>query len=455
MSLKKIVKPLASLKLAVFVLLAIATLVAWGTIIEAKYNDAKTAQELVYHSWLSYSIFALLAINLIAVIIDRYPWKKHHISFITAHVGILTLLVGSLVTRYYGVDGSLSFEIGSKQNKISVPETDLVVYASMDGADYRPVFEQQIHFLSHPPTQKEPFVVPLPAGDLKIVDFYPYAISETKVVPNPGGGPAVRFQISNERVMQSEWIFADKKDAGRVNLGPATVILTEKDDFLYTDGNVLHLFPKNKDTLSYKVYSDRKKGVLKSGEVKAGGKFDLGWMNLQLRLLKYLPEGRQEFSFREMERASELTTSAIKFVYNDKEHWIGLNSLVRFFGESAMYVLTYGNRMLPLNFDLQLKDFKVGRYQGTMRASSYESLVYIPGEDREVLVSMNEPLHYKGYTFYQASFQEDDMGRPIASILSVNYDPGRWIKYIGSILIVFGSAHLFYRRWKQGRKRHV
>ena len=70
---------------------------------------------------------------------------------------------------------------------------------------------------------------------------------------------------------------------------------------------------------------------------------------------------------------------------------------------------------------------------------------------KDVLISMNEPLDYQGYTFYQSSFQEDEMGKPIASVLSVNYDPGRWIKYIGSLLIVFGAIHLFYRRWKKAK----
>jgi len=57
---------------------------------------------------------------------------------------------------------------------------------------------------------------------------------------------------------------------------------------------------------------------------------------------------------------------------------------------------------------------------------------------------MNEPLKHNGYTFYQSSFQENKMGEPIASVLSVNYDPGRWIKYFGSLCIVLGSIMLFY-----------
>ena len=76
---------------------------------------------------------------------------------------------------------------------------------------------------------------------------------------------------------------------------------------------------------------------------------------------------------------------------------------------------------------------------------SYESDVSVEGLGK-VNISMNEPMKHAGYTFYQSSFQEDDMGRPTASILSVNKDPGRWIKYFGSALIVLGIVMLFYFR---------
>jgi cytochrome c biogenesis protein ResB len=71
-------------------------------------------------------------------------------------------------------------------------------------------------------------------------------------------------------------------------------------------------------------------------------------------------------------------------------------------------------------------------------------LVQIPG-GHDVVISMNEPLKYNGYTFYQSSFERDERtGKPAISILSVNYDPGRWIKYLGSMLMVLGSIILFY-----------
>ncbi len=452
MTFRKIIRVLASLKFAVVIILAIATLVAWGTIVEAQYMDAKMAQETVYHGWLSYSIFAMFAINLTAVIFDRFPWKKHHIGFISAHIGILILLAGSMVTRYWGIDGSMTIDVGGKNNLVTVPETDLVLYTSFGMDSFQKFHEQRVNFFSKPPTAEKPLKIPLASGDIVFDEFYHYALVDSKIVPSeektdPAG---VRLQINNDKVNQTQWLLGKKNQSSELALGPATIILTSL-PYFYSSGNVLLLRPIDNERIHYEVYSDRLRRKIKEGEVQAGGQFDLGWMNLQFRLLKYLPQAKQDIKYIKREQSSPEAVSAVRFTYNGKPQWLGLNSMVRLFGDSEMYVLTYGNRQLPLTFEMQLKDFQVGRYQGTMRAASYQSLVYLSDEQREVMISMNEPLHHKGFTFYQASFQEDPMGRPTATVLSVNYDPGRWIKYLGSLLIVFGAVHLFYRRWKKSR----
>ena len=107
------------------------------------------------------------------------------------------------------------------------------------------------------------------------------------------------------------------------------------------------------------------------------------------------------------------------------------------------------NRTQNLNFNIQLEDFKISRYPSSSSAAAYESKVLVSGHQVEKLqhiISMNHPMQVNGWTVYQAGFEEDDSGRPVASVFAINKDPGRVLKYFGSFLIVLGSIVLFIRR---------
>lgn len=454
---RKIIKALASLRIAVVVILAMGVMSAWGTIVESMYNDAKRAQETVYHSWYSYGIFILLAINLIAVIADRYPWKRRHIGFISAHVGIITLIAGSLLTRYVGIDGSLAFDIREVKNRVLVAETDVAVYSGLPNGAMTKIYEEEVKFIKDPPSEKNPYVLPVGNDKIVIDDFRAYSIPQVKIEASEKEteGAALRFQIANERVSESEWLALEGREFVVKNMGPAQIVLAKKDKYKYVGGNVLLLeSTQDSEKLDYKIFTASKPKDIKQGRVKAGDALETGWMGLTFRILKYLHHAKEHWSFEPMERSTEEAIPAIRFKFNGTEYWAGLNSSIRLFSNDAYYLFVYANRQLKLDFGLRLDDFRVGRYQGTRRAASYESdvSVVLPGKlGPRTTISMNEPLKYDGFTFYQSSFKENEMGQPTTSVLSVNRDPGRPWKYLGSILIVFGIIHLFYFKGRKGR----
>jgi hypothetical protein len=99
-------------------------------------------------------------------------------------------------------------------------------------------------------------------------------------------------------------------------------------------------------------------------------------------------------------------------------------------------------------FSLHLVEFKHDRYPGTDIPKNFSSRVRLQnratGEDREVLIYMNNPLRYGGETFYQASFDRDDQG----SILQVVHNPGWLTPYFACVLVGIGLmvqflTHLF------------
>jgi ResB-like family len=177
-------------------------------------------------------------------------------------------------------------------------------------------------------------------------------------------------------------------------------------------------------------------------------------MDLAFKVIQIYPHAEEIWDFTPVSHPTPMTTSAIQLNLHNKEHWVQLNDVLRFYGKDAMYIFSFGKKRVDMGFDIFLKNFEIGRYQGTMRAASYASQVLLrSGEEHRI--SMNEPLKKNGLTIYQASFQENDRGEPIASVFSVNEDPGRWIKYFGSLLISVGVLWLFVNKRRQARMMYI
>lgn len=435
-------------------MVAIAGLTAWGTIVEAQY-DAYAAKKLVYGSWMMWLAMCLLVYNLTIVVIDRWPWKLRHYPFITVHAGLIILIMGSYVTYKHGLDGQMVVNINSKNNMVSVPETDLVLYATFDGDRYSKIIDREVDFFLHPPTADKPYILDLGEDRIEILAYEKYARLQNKIkaTQDAGAGASIRFQLMNAAVKQVEQITQAKKNRlATYNLGPAKIHLGEVPENREPQ-NEAYLNPIDDEKVQYTVFHKDSKKPYKTGRMKIGDVVETGWMGLELRLLDYLPRAIEDYEVVSSERPTPLTTAAVKIRHKEIEKWLALNDIVKLFSDSSAYLLSYQNRRMPLGFDMHLKNFEIQRYQGTMRAMEYASHIEATSADGlnvEATISMNEPLKYMGYTIYQASYQEDEVtGEPISSVFSINRDPGRWIKYLGSLVFSLGTIWLFYQRRKK------
>ncbi len=88
---------LASLRLAVAVMVTLALTCLAATIYESRHGTAAAQRDFYRTPWFAL-ILGLLGANIFCAMMKRYPWKKRHAGFVMAHVGILTLLAGSLVS---------------------------------------------------------------------------------------------------------------------------------------------------------------------------------------------------------------------------------------------------------------------------------------------------------------------------------------------------------------------
>lgn len=103
------------------------------------------------------------------------------------------------------------------------------------------------------------------------------------------------------------------------------------------------------------------------------------------------------------------------------------------------YELSLRPRRFYKDFSLTLLDFRHDKYMGTDIPKNFSSQVRLQnpktGEDREVLIYMNNPLRYQGMTFYQASFDRTDER---VTILQVVRNPAWATPYFACLIVGAG-----------------
>ena len=110
-------------------------------------------------------------------------------------------------------------------------------------------------------------------------------------------------------------------------------------------------------------------------------------------------------------------------------------------GKSWTILLRPTRHDLPMR--LSLRSFTHDLYPGTQIPKNFSSRVLLTdpshSESREVSISMNRPLRYRGVTVYQSGFLPGDSG----TILQVVRNPGFLAPYLGCLLAGIGMLWQF------------
>lgn len=215
----------ASIKLAVILLAVLIVGAIAGTIYESSF-DAKIARAYIYGApWFNVWL-VLLGANLAVSALSRWPWKKHHVAFLVTHLGIITLLTGSLIGRIWGTEGTITIFKGEPPtNRLLVDQHQLRV-RDTDGI----VKGYHAEFLNHPPRPDRPRDLgPLASGArLSIIDYSPALEGKLnpRTVPE-GGAPALHFTISTAMMGQrlESWLLADDTQHSSFSMGLANIEL--------------------------------------------------------------------------------------------------------------------------------------------------------------------------------------------------------------------------------------
>jgi len=113
----KLLETLASLKIAVVLLVLLLLGLAAGTIIESS-SGTEVAGRLVYYAWWFLAIQAAFALNVIASLVVLFPWGKQRVGFLVTHGSLLLILAGALVSFFFKTEGQLALWEGETGNRI-------------------------------------------------------------------------------------------------------------------------------------------------------------------------------------------------------------------------------------------------------------------------------------------------------------------------------------------------
>jgi hypothetical protein len=120
--------------------------------------------------------------------------------------------------------------------------------------------------------------------------------------------------------------------------------------------------------------------------------------------------------------------------------------------DGTTYRISLRFRRVYKPFTMHLVDFTHAKFTGTETPKAFKSRIRLENpsrnERREVLIQMNEPLHYQGQTFYQSGYMRDNKG----TILQVVDNPAWLLPYIscamigGGLLVHFGITLVGFLR---------
>ncbi|MCL6260234.1 cytochrome c biogenesis protein CcsA [Aquiflexum sp. TKW24L] len=435
----KIFKILLSTKVTLLLFIAFGTSMAVATFLE---NDHGTpvARSLVYNAWWFELIMVWMAVNFLAHTSQYKLFHKNRWPIGLFHISFVLIIIGAGVTRYISEEGIMHIRQGEEQSTFYTTSPYLQI--TQNGNQENRSFQKPLLLLSK--------------------DFQPKTIS-------------AKIGDSNFEVVFEDFIKGAKEeflDGKETFIDLAVAMGTGREDFLIEKGKYIQmgeisLSTKNDPNHAIRIFKENDSWIIETDQhlqlmemvTQQMGNQHAGESNpLQMRTL-YQWEGGA-FIVKEIHENAKLSYIAeedpnlakdlldvAKYKVLDDSGKILSEAYVKmvsfnpgwstFSHEGNEYAITYGPKPIHLPFGLYLNAFELERYPGSQSPASYASEVMVmdKGEDFPYRIFMNNVLDYKGFRFYQSSYDTDERG----TVLSVNQDrPGTYITYLGYLLLSVG-----------------
>ena len=452
---KKIISLIVSTRLTAILFITFSAAMGVGTFIES-IHGTDAARILVYNAFWFELMMILFLINFIFNIKRYNLLSRPKLGILLMHLSWILIIIGAGVTRYIGYEGVMPIREGNVTNEYLSSDTYLTVLidGEIEGAPRRRKLEKKLlmseytnnSFLISNDFNRQKF-------EIEYLDFKENV--ELKVVESETGNNFIKIVEASSGERHDHYI-----EEGQVtNLHGVLFSFNNYNDgainFINVDNE---LFIQSSFRGSYMRMIDQKRGEVNLDqieELKLRSLYDIAGLQF------VIPDGVVKGSYQILKGEEETNQNSLKVKITsiDKNN-IGESKEVEIFGGKGVtdnfervrvagldFSLKYGSLVSKLPFSIQLNDFIADKYPGTEKSySSFKSKVTVVNDDEnfDYDIYMNNILNHRGYRFFQASFDPDELG----TILSVNKDfYGTLITYIGYILLYIGLlATMFYGR---------
>jgi cytochrome c-type biogenesis protein CcsB len=432
-----------------FVVFALS--MAAATFLENDFGS-HAAYSMVYDAWWFELILVLLAVNLIGQLIDFRMFRKRKLPMALFHLSFLLLIAGAGITRYFGWEGTMHIREGEVANSCYSNEK-YISYTVSDPDGTVSESRSDKYTLTSISADTYSKVLKINGNNYRLVLEKIIPNATLSVKQSPAGSPVISLMItygmSRETMIlkQGEAKIADGVSIGFSSADPADVNITfENNGFFISSKEELG----EMNMMTQKI-SPVEKGIpleLKSMQIISVG-------GIKIVPQQMLASGEEEIVAVNPDQ-QDTGQNAFVFMISGRNESARITLWDKGSGTSATgsaeigrkkVEVSYGSKITELPFAIKLNDFILERYPGSNSPSEYKSDVVLVDKSSDVempfVIFMNNILKYKGYRFYQSSYDRDEKG----TILSVNHDRvGMSVTYTGYLfLFIFMILSLISR----------
>ncbi len=419
-----------------FLLLAVGFSMAIATFVESSYGTP-TAQALIYKRFWFELLWALLALNLINNLFRYRLFTKRRFTMGIFHVSFLVILLGAAITRYISYEGMM--HIRENQSSDFILSSSDYFYAGTGGDEK----VKEVLFSEFTPGQ---YSATFHANGKKVkVRSVGYiSDAERKAIPSASGKPVIDFVYSSP-MQQGMQAFAFSPGEILETPGFTAGFETPENTGIQFFRKGDQLFMVSDSELAETTMASQETVAFEAGDtIPAKSMFLYRYGDYQFLIRNFIPSA----TFTAVKSQMETGEDVVIVELSDGER----QQTVSVFGHSKvvpdtvsvalgdnLIKLAYGAKKIQVPFQIYLEDFQLERYPGSQSPSSFASEVVLidknEGVERNLRIFMNNTLLYKGYKFFQSSYDQDEKG----TVLSVNHDLwGTWITYLGYALLILG-----------------